>query len=197
LKRSKGEVKEEKPKDSPKITKSNSVSSPVTPRAHLNLEAKRKKAVDLLAERLSEKQGEGTTDFFPFRLNTLFLDEFDPVQIGQEIENELFKKFGDAASQPYKTKLLSLLSNLKSNADLRESIMKKFISASVLCSMTVQEMASDELKKRRKDIEDYYLEACQSVKPSQRETEMFKCSKCGSRKTSFFQLQTRRCESFL
>lgn len=58
--------------------------------------------------------------------------------------------------------------------------------------MTTQEMASEEMKKLRQKITQYHLEAAKASVPNQTSTDMFKCSKCGKRETTYYQMQTRR-----
>jgi transcription elongation factor S-II len=58
--------------------------------------------------------------------------------------------------------------------------------------MTAQEMASDEVKKAREKILDWYKQAATIQNHSQTTTSLFKCGKCGSRDTTYYQLQTRR-----
>lgn len=94
----------------------------------------------------------------------------------------------------YKTKLMSLCFNLKNpkNPDLRASLMNGGLSVQRLCTMQYHEMASDELKETRKKYEQYHLEAAKLIQMNQTSTDMFKCSKCQSRTTTYYQLQTRR-----
>ena len=70
--------------------------------------------------------------------------------------------------------------------------MQGSVSASQLCSMSTQEMASGELKEKRKQFAQYHLEASKTGMGNQTTTDMFKCGKCGRRETTYYQLQTRR-----
>jgi len=139
----------------------------------------RKKVIDMLTEKLLTKQEE---------------DSYEATDIALSIELELFKKNNQIVDANYKSKMLSISFNLGKNPDLCASVMKGVIIPSKLVNMTPQEMASDDIKEQRRKIEQNNLDACQMAKPSQIETDMFKCGKCGSRKTAYFQLQTRSAD---
>jgi len=154
-------------------------ASPTIPRKDLH--ERRQKAVNMLIERLRAPLEEGD-------------HEFEAPVVAEQIEAELLKKFADFSDQNYKSKLTSLCFNLKQNQDLRASVMTGVITPHQLCGMTPQEMASDELKDKRKKVSEYYLQACQAAKPNVAKSTMFKCGKCGGKDTSFFQLQTRSAD---
>lgn len=58
--------------------------------------------------------------------------------------------------------------------------------------MSVQEMASNEVKKEREKVQKWYKEAATLGNFNHTTTTMFKCGKCGARETTYYQLQTRR-----
>lgn len=118
-----------------------------------------------------------------------------PKEISIEIEEQLFKKFGGLNEQ-YKAKLRSLKFNLKDpkNPGLRQSVLNGEISAERLCSMSPQEMASDELKKERERINKKNEDNAKLPEPQVTTSSMYKCGKCGKRETTFFQMQTRSAD---
>ncbi|KAH7845572.1 hypothetical protein Vadar_003645 [Vaccinium darrowii] len=73
-----------------------------------------------------------------------------PKSLALKIEVELFKLFG-GVNRKYREKGRSLLFNLKdqSNPELRERVMSGEISPERLCSMTAEELASEELSQWR------------------------------------------------
>ena len=177
-----------------KITMSSAspVNSPKPKTSEIVNDPKRKKAIEMLTDKLLAKQGEGKK-ISNFRgINQFFLDSYEASDVASHIESELIKKYANSNDANYKSKLLSIQFNLGKNPELCASVMTGAITPAKLVTMTPQEMASDEIKELRRKIEQNNLDACQMAKPSQIETEMFKCGKCGSRKTSYFQLQTRR-----
>ncbi|CAA0810614.1 SPOC domain / Transcription elongation factor S-II protein [Striga hermonthica] len=73
-----------------------------------------------------------------------------PENLAFEIEDELFKLFGDV-NKKYREKGRSLLFNLKdrNNPDLRERVMSGEIPPEKLCSMSAEDLASKELSQWR------------------------------------------------
>ncbi|KAI4316263.1 hypothetical protein L6164_024260 [Bauhinia variegata] len=73
-----------------------------------------------------------------------------PELLASRIEEELFKLFG-GVNKKYKEKGRSLLFNLKdrNNPELRERVMSGEIPPERLCSMTAEELASEELSQWR------------------------------------------------
>jgi len=120
-------------------------------------------------------------------------DSVDAEKIASEIEAELYILY-EGATREYKTKFRSIVFNLKKNRELRDSVMQLIIPAKKLCTMSTQDMASEELKKERKKIEEYHLEASKLNQMNQTSTDMFKCGKCGKRETTYYQMQTRSAD---
>ena len=61
-------------------------------------------------------------------------------------------------------------------------------------SFLCQEMASDEMKQLRQEIAKEGIREAQVAKNQGTETNLFKCGKCGKRKTTYTQLQTRSAD---
>jgi len=122
-------------------------------------------------------------------------DILEAEDVSKEIEQELFKMYNGIEKQ-YKIKYRSLAFNLKNpkNPDLRAAVMNGATSASSLCKMSAQDMASPELKQQRRKYELYHLEAAKTQQGVSTSTDMFKCSKCGKRETTYYQLQTRSAD---
>jgi len=106
-------------------------------------------------------------------------DILEAPDVAKDIEEELYKIFSGVEKQ-YKTKYRSLAFNLKNpkNPDLRAAVMNGATSATALCKMTAQDMASEDLKKQRKEYASYHLEASKAGVGVATSTDMFKCSKC-------------------
>jgi len=162
--------------------------SPKTPRRDDQVESKsrseddqvRKKVIELLSEAVGKRPE----------------DVIEAPDAAKEIEEELFKMHKGNTDKAYKTKYRSLAFNLKNpkNPDLRANLMQGVLTPHKLCHMTPQEMASPELKEKRKKYEQYHLEAAKTVQSNQTSTDMFKCGKCGKRETTYYQLQTRSAD---
>lgn len=118
--------------------------------------------------------------------------------IAKAIEECLFEEFR-AINKKFLAKLNSRVYNLKNNADLRRKVLEKKISARQLCHMTAEEMATDERRAQRQEMEAENLQArvvtdqednevrvhcpqCRAVFLKQSETltsNMNSCVRCG------------------
>ncbi|KAI7902646.1 transcription elongation factor S-II [Cokeromyces recurvatus] len=111
------------------------------------------------------------------------------------IEKTLYLEYNDV-NQNYKNKVRSLALNLKNknNPGLRESVVSGELSVSKLCKMGVEEMASEEAQARDRKLAEEALFKARGAGSAQAETDMFKCGKCGGRKCTYFQMQTRSAD---
>ncbi|CAB4492208.1 unnamed protein product [Rhizophagus irregularis] len=89
-----------------------------------------------------------------------------------------------------------MISNLKDkkNPGLRKGVVSGDITVQKFCVMTKEEMASEEKKARDREIQQANLFKARGAGPTQAETNMFRCGKCGERKTTYFQMQTRSAD---
>eukprot|EP00027_Filamoeba_sp_ATCC50430_P009843 CAMPEP_0168561284 /NCGR_PEP_ID=MMETSP0413-20121227/11514_1 /TAXON_ID=136452 /ORGANISM="Filamoeba nolandi, Strain NC-AS-23-1" /LENGTH=296 /DNA_ID=CAMNT_0008592647 /DNA_START=18 /DNA_END=905 /DNA_ORIENTATION=- len=140
----------------------------------------REKGVEVLASALGAKKDS---------------DTLDVEDVAREIEEELFK-IHKSCDKNYKTKLRSLCFNIKNpkNPELRDSLLTGVLASAKLVVMSPADMASEEMKKQRQKTLEYFLEASKAKQPNATPTGMFKCSKCGKRETTYFQLQTRSAD---
>ncbi|CAO0797551.1 unnamed protein product [Mucor circinelloides] len=111
------------------------------------------------------------------------------------IEKTIYLEFGDI-NQEYKNKVRSLALNLKnkSNPGLRESVVSGELAVEKLCKMSVDAMASEEAQARDRKLAEEALFKARGAESAQAETDMFKCGKCGGRKCTYFQMQTRSAD---
>lgn len=119
----------------------------------------------------------------------------DAAVVAAAIEEAMYKKF-EGNGQPYKNKYRMMSFNLKDkkNQKLRDAVLGKRIAPSRLIEMTSEELANDELKQKRVEVhEKMTREAMPYIKP-QATTDMFRCGKCGQRKTRYHQMQTRSAD---
>lgn len=101
----------------------------------------------------------------------------DPSDIAVKIEQAMLEAYGSTNAE-YKAKARSLNFNLKDpkNPDLRLSVLAGDISAKALVTMSAEEMASDEQKKKMQDMRDALLkEAVRGGASQQASTDMFQC----------------------
>ncbi|CEG70761.1 Putative Transcription elongation factor S-II [Rhizopus microsporus] len=111
------------------------------------------------------------------------------------IESRIFQEYGDV-NEGYKGKVRTLANNLKnkSNPGLRESVVSGELTIEKLCTMSVEEMASEEAQARDRKLAEEALFKARGATSAQAETDMFKCGKCQGRKCTYFQMQTRSAD---
>ena len=105
---------------------------------------------------------------------------------------ELLYKSEDKGSK-YNARIKAIISNLK-NQELKERIMNNDISSKDLITMDVKEMASSELRNKRKKAEEEGFKSRRSDWNSIHATQtigIYNCESCTGTRTSSFQLQIR------
>ena len=116
------------------------------------------------------------------------------VELAVKLEVQMMKKFPD--TQAYSQKARSLLFNLKKNQSLCAKILSSELNPSEVVSMSPADLASDQKKVEREQTQKENLAArrtdwaTEQAKNSDKEG-FFTCFKCGSKKTNFYQMQTR------
>ena len=90
----------------------------------------------------------------------------------------------------------SIIFNLKDdkNPDFRRRVLLGEIKPEEIVSMTADDMASDARKRENEGIREKALFECERGLQNAASTDQFKCGKCGQRKTTYFQLQTRSAD---
>ncbi|KAG0459459.1 hypothetical protein HPP92_022587 [Vanilla planifolia] len=119
----------------------------------------------------------------------------DPIRVAIIVESAMFEKLGKS-NGTHKVKYRSIMFNLKDakNTDLRRRVLLGHIVPEKLVSMTAEEMASDERKMANKQIQEKALFECERGAPPKATTDQFKCGRCGQRKCTYYQLQTRSAD---
>lgn len=86
--------------------------------------------------------------------------------------------------------------NLKdiNNTDLRRRVLLGEVKPERLVVMTSEEMASDKRKHSNEQIKEKALFECERAGAPKATTDQFKCGRCGQRKTTYYQLQTRSAD---
>eukprot|EP00455_Lapot_gusevi_P030286 TRINITY_DN3257_c0_g1_i1.p1 TRINITY_DN3257_c0_g1~~TRINITY_DN3257_c0_g1_i1.p1 ORF type:complete len:315 (-),score=86.68 TRINITY_DN3257_c0_g1_i1:222-1112(-) len=123
--------------------------------------------------------------------------EISPVDMAIAIEEAMFAHFKNV-NEPYKQKYRDLAANLRdpNNEDLRKRVLSGLISPHQLVSMSTKDLASDRMKEEMQKLAQYNLDAARSdwAKQKQETTDQFKCGRCGQRRCTFYQLQTRSAD---
>ncbi|KAF4349746.1 transcription elongation factor TFIIS [Cannabis sativa] len=144
---------------------------------------------DMLHEALSKVSGEADEDMVDD------VNACDPIRVAVTVESVLFENWGGATGAQ-KVKYRSLMFNLKDpkNPDFRRKVLLGQIKAERLVDMSTAEMASDERQQQNKKLEEKALFDCERGLQREATTDQFKCGRCGKRKTTYYQMQTRSAD---
>lgn len=149
----------------------------------------RDKVREMLLDALSKVSNEVDEDVMD-RVNAC-----DPIRVAVTVESALFENWGGSTGSQ-KAKYRSLLFNLKDpkNPDFRRKVLLGDVMVERLVTMSTAEMASDERKQENKKLEEKALFDCERGQESKATTDQFKCGRCGQRKTTYYQMQTRSAD---
>ena len=156
----------------------------------------RDKIRDLLAEAFSRVYKE-TNESGRDEVKNI-LDEVeacDPFRVAVTVESAMYEKLGSSTGS-HKTKYRSIMFNLKDNKnpDFRRRVLLGHVRPERLVDLTPDDMASDERKQANKQIKDKALFECERAGAPKATTDQFKCGRCGQRKCTYYQLQTRSAD---
>lgn len=185
-------VKVEKPttKEVKKPAQGSSVTPKLTSMVRSN-DSARDKVREMLHEALAKVASESGEEFAD-RVKAC-----DPIRVAVTVESVLFENWGGSTGAQ-KAKYRSLIFNLKDskNPDFRRRVLLGQVEAEMLVDMNTSEMASDERRQEVKKIEEKALFECERGGPRDGEatTDQFKCGRCGKRKTTYYQMQTRSAD---
>uniref|UniRef100_A0A453M7P5 Transcription elongation factor n=1 Tax=Aegilops tauschii subsp. strangulata TaxID=200361 RepID=A0A453M7P5_AEGTS len=119
----------------------------------------------------------------------------DPYRVAVTVESALFERIGRSTGT-HKVKYRSILFNLKAdnNPDFRRRVLLGEVRPGSLVDMPADEMASDARKLENQQIKEKALFDCERASAPKASTDQFKCGRCGQRKTTYYQLQTRSAD---
>ncbi|CAD5172404.1 unnamed protein product [Musa acuminata subsp. malaccensis] len=151
---------------------------------------------ELLAEafsRVSKETAESETE--EVRNIQDEVDACDPIHIAVALESVLFEKLGTSIGA-HKHKYRSIMFNLKdnNNKDFRRRVLLGHVKPEEIVNMMAEDMASDERKRANKQIKEKALFECERGAAPKATTDQFKCGRCGQRKTTYYQMQTRSAD---
>ncbi|XAR55728.1 hypothetical protein NMG60_11035909 [Bertholletia excelsa] len=152
-------------------------------------DAIRDKMRELLLEALSKVPSEADEDIKDE------VDACDPIRVAVAVESVMFEKMG-RSNGAQKVKYRSIMFNLKDpkNPDLRRKVLLGEVKPERLITMTPEEMASDQRQLENKQIKEKALFECERGGPPKATTDQFKCGRCGQRKCTYYQMQTRSAD---
>lgn len=152
-------------------------------------DAVRDKIRDILLEALSKVSGEADESVMD-QVNSC-----DPIRVAVTVESVLFEKWGPS-NGAQKVKYRSLMFNLKDpkNPDFRRKVLLGEFKPERLINLSTTEMASDQRKQENEKLEQKALFECERGQQPKATTDQFKCGRCGQRKTTYYQMQTRSAD---
>lgn len=149
----------------------------------------RDKLREMIAEALQKVQKEVQEDMIEE------VNAQDHIRVADTVESVMFEKLG-RSNGAHKVKYRSIMFNLKdgNNPDLRRRVLLGEIKPERLIQMTPEEMASDQRKQENDQIKEKALFECERSGAPKATTDQFKCGRCGQRKTTYHQMQTRSAD---
>lgn len=149
----------------------------------------RDKIRELLVEALCRVAGEAD-DYERESVNAS-----DPLRVAVSVESLMFEKLGRSTGAQ-KLKYRSIMFNLRdsNNPDLRRRVLTGEISPEKLITLSAEDMASDKRKQENNQIKEKALFDCERGLAAKASTDQFKCGRCGQRKCTYYQMQTRSAD---
>ncbi|XP_065853079.1 transcription elongation factor TFIIS [Euphorbia lathyris] len=169
-----------------------SPQGPVTPKLTAMVksnDAMRDKVRELLVEALAKVASEVDEE----RRDEV--NACDPIRVAVSVESAMFDKWG-RSNGAQKTKYRSVMFNIKDqkNPDFRRKVLVGEVKPERLINMSSEEMASDQRQEENKQIKERALFDCERGGAPKATTDQFKCGRCGQRKTTYYQMQTRSAD---
>ncbi|XP_042512555.1 transcription elongation factor TFIIS-like [Macadamia integrifolia] len=152
-------------------------------------DALRDKLRENLAEAFSRVSKEATEDIRDE------VNACDPIRVAVSVESMLFEKWG-RSNGTHKYKYRSIMFNMtdSKNPDLRRRVLLGEIKPERLLVMTPNELASDQRRQENNQIKEKALFECERGGAAKATTDQFKCGRCGQRKCTYYQMQTRSAD---
>ncbi|XP_027368168.1 transcription elongation factor TFIIS [Abrus precatorius] len=182
-------IKVEKPVSGAKKISSSSAIPPKLKTMIKSNDSVRDKIRELLQEALAKVSGEADEDMLEE------VNACDPIRVAVTVESVLFEKWGPS-NGAQKVKYRSLMFNLKdqNNPDFRRKVLLGVVEPERLVNMSTAEMASEQRKQENEKIKEKALFECERGTQPKATTDQFKCGRCGQRKCTYYQMQTRSAD---
>ncbi|GMM32339.1 transcription elongation factor [Martiniozyma asiatica (nom. inval.)] len=118
------------------------------------------------------------------------------LNVAAAVEKAVFNLYHNKVENEYRTKVRSLIMNLKNkkNPELRFNLLSGSIKAEKFIKMTSAEMAPETLKKEMKELHEKNLFDAQGAVQKRAVTDRFTCGKCKQKEVSYYQMQTRSAD---
>lgn len=152
-------------------------------------DAQRDKIRELFVEALSKVPGEADEGIRDQ------VNASDPIRVAVAVESVMYEKLGKSTGAQ-KAKYRSIMFNMKDskNPDLRRKVLLGEVNGEMLITMSPEEMASDQRKREVEELKEKALFECERAGAPKATTDQFRCARCGQRKCTYHQMQTRSAD---
>jgi transcription elongation factor S-II len=118
------------------------------------------------------------------------------LSLAKDLENAVFGNYKGKIDPMYKRRIQTLFLNLKNkaNPNLRARVISGDISTARLATMDTKEMASEEMKKENERLQQENLRESMVAKAEKSISDQLQCGKCGKKRVSYTQAQTRSAD---
>ncbi|KAI5815506.1 transcription factor S-II, central domain-containing protein [Pyronema omphalodes] len=118
------------------------------------------------------------------------------LSLAKDLENAVFGNYKCKIDPMYKRRIQTLFLNLKNkaNPNLRARVISGDISTTRLATMDTKEMASEEMKKENERLQQENLRESMVAKAEKSISDQLQCGKCGKKRVSYTQAQTRSAD---
>ncbi|KAJ3409561.1 Transcription elongation factor A protein 1 [Chytriomyces hyalinus] len=146
---------------------------------------------------LGDKARDKTVELFSAALGTGIMT-VDPKLLlwkARQIEDGLCREFNGVTDR-YKSQFRTLLSNIKNvdNLRLRADILGGKMDPRKMATMSAEDLMSESVKIAKERAEREISHWASTAKSVEAVTDEFKCGKCGKRKSTYYQKQTRSAD---
>ncbi|KAF2674208.1 transcription elongation factor [Microthyrium microscopicum] len=123
-------------------------------------------------------------------------DSSDILRVAKHVEEAAYKTYKPETSDPYKNKMRSLFQNLKnkSNQALRERVLSGDITPLRFVNMTHEELKSAERQAEDARLMKENMDKAMVAEEEKSISVHLTCGKCGQKKVSYTQAQTRSAD---
>ncbi|KAL0210329.1 hypothetical protein RCL1_004765 [Eukaryota sp. TZLM3-RCL] len=131
--------------------------------------------------------------FFDLLVSKLDFSEVDAVSLVDDIEGSMFKIHGNGPE--YRQKYRNLKAAFSNNPGLLQSVLDESLTAQQLITLSPADLQTETQKQYAKKVAETYKQmATLDSAAAASTTDTFKCGKCGQRKCTYTQRQTRSAD---
>ncbi|KAF8245951.1 transcription elongation factor [Wilcoxina mikolae CBS 423.85] len=118
------------------------------------------------------------------------------LALAKSLEEDVFTNHKRKIETQYKRRIQTLFLNLKdkNNPNLRKRVIQGEIPTTRLATMESKEMASEERKKENEALEKENMRESMVAKAEKSISDQLQCGKCGKKRVSYTQAQTRSAD---